>query len=105
MFRFTAGETIAFALKNLDGAVVDAVASQIKAAGPFAAPQGPPLATCVVTASDDLGQGAPGWIFTAPGDLPPGAYLADARLTAGDRVVYTDVVSIVVTAAVTEADS
>ncbi len=102
-FIFQRGETISLALDALSGdpLSVTAVVAKLKAVPPgrtTASASVPVAATFSVSSRVAAGNDPAGWTLTisAPisASLPPGAYLADARLDVGGGVIVTDSVAI-----------
>jgi hypothetical protein len=109
-FSYQRGETISLALDAVSGDPlgVTAISAAMKAVLPGRtniADGTPVAASFVVTARAAAGDIPAGWTLTIPAatsaSLPPGAYLADARLEVAGGVVVTDSVAIRIRPSVT----
>lgn len=104
MYEFKHGATLAIALLNPDGLVVDEIRADLKVAA-YGKPSGEPVLSFAVEESDDIGGQGPGWLFTADGDVPPGHYVTDARIMIGETTVISRTVEVRIVETVTEAAS
>jgi hypothetical protein len=109
-YVFQRGETISLALDAVAGdpALVSAIAALLKAVPPgrTSVPIGAPVAASFeITTRSAAAETPAGWTLVIPASvsaaLPPGAYLADARLGVADGVIITDPVAIRIRDAVT----
>lgn len=106
-FNRTRGETIAFAVQNIDQVEVSRVKARIKRAlGQV--PTGEVVAEFTVTPVADLGGSlGPGWLLTLPADqsllLEPGNYVFDTRVALPSGAVeISDLTLFTVLAGATE---
>jgi hypothetical protein len=102
-YTFQRGETISIALDAVSGNPLDvsAISAQLKAVPPgrSSVPAGAPVAaTFVMLIRPAAGSIPPGWTLVisaaTSATLPPGAYLADARLEVAGGVIVTESVAI-----------
>jgi hypothetical protein len=102
-FSYQRGETISLALDAVSGDPASAgpVTAQLKAVPPgrTSVPPGAPVAAVFSVSSRAATPDFPaGWTLTIPASasiaLPPGTYLADARIEYGGGVVITDQVAL-----------
>ncbi len=109
-YVFQRGETISLALDAVAGdpAQVSAIAAQLKAvpAGRTSVPSGATAAASFEVATRAASGDVPaGWTLVIPATisatLPPGSYLADARLVLAGGTIITEPVAIRIRNAVT----
>lgn len=102
-YIYQRGETISLALDAVSGdpANVTAISAAMKAVPPgrSEAPASAPVAAAFAVTARPASDNVPaGWTFTIPAlvssSLPPGAYVADARLEVAGGVIVTESVAI-----------
>ena len=100
-FIFQTGETIVIAIDAMTGdpSSVTAITGKIKRVPRFSSPLAADEideADFIVTPRAAAGDVPAGWNLVTNTVLPPGSYLADARLVVGGSVIVTDAVNITI---------
>ncbi len=102
-YLFQRGETISLALDALSGdpLSVSVISASMKAVAPgrnVVDAAAPVAATFTIAPRGASGDIPAGWNLTVAANvsagLPPGTYLADAKITAGGGVIITDTIAV-----------